>query len=45
VVVTLNGKPFSVMGFTVRDSKIVEIDAIADPERVATLAAAVLGES
>ena len=45
VVVTLNGKPFSVMGFTVRDGKIVEIDAIADPERVATLAAAVLGES
>jgi len=30
------------MGFTVADGKIVEIDAIADPERVRRIAAAVL---
>jgi hypothetical protein len=30
------------MGFTVVEGKIVEIDAIADPERVRRLAAAVL---
>jgi RNA polymerase sigma-70 factor (ECF subfamily) len=42
VVVTVKGRPFSVMGFTVSDGKIVEIDAIADPERVRRIAAAVL---
>jgi RNA polymerase sigma-70 factor (ECF subfamily) len=42
VVVLVAGKPFSVMGFTVVDDKIVEIDAIADPERVHRIAAAVL---
>jgi hypothetical protein len=30
------------MGFTVAEGKIVEIDAIADPERVSKIAAAVL---
>jgi len=30
------------MGFTVSGGKIVEIDAIADPERVRRIAAAVL---
>src|SRR5262245_639747 len=44
VVITVGGRPFSVMGFTVVDGKIVEIDAIADPERVTQLAAAVLGD-
>ena len=44
VVVTVNGRPFSIMAFTVRDDKIVEIDAIVDPERVARIAAAVLGD-
>ena len=34
--------PFAVMGFTVAEGKIVEIDAIADPERVRRIAAAVL---
>ncbi|HEY2593700.1 MAG TPA: RNA polymerase subunit sigma-70, partial [Chloroflexota bacterium] len=34
VVITLNGQPYSVMGFIVTDGKIVEIDAIGDPERV-----------
>jgi ketosteroid isomerase-like protein len=32
------------MGFTVSDGKIVEIDAIADPDRVRRIAAAVLGD-
>jgi RNA polymerase sigma-70 factor (ECF subfamily) len=43
VVVTVRGRPFSVMGFTVTDGKIVEIDAIGDPERVRRIAAALLG--
>jgi ketosteroid isomerase-like protein len=42
VVVTVRGRPVTVMGFTVADGKIAEIDAIADPERVRTIAAAVL---
>jgi RNA polymerase sigma-70 factor (ECF subfamily) len=44
VVVTVGGRPFAVMGFTVADGKIVEIDAIADPERVRRLAAVVLSD-
>jgi RNA polymerase sigma-70 factor (ECF subfamily) len=44
VVVTVRGRPFAVMGFTVADDRIVEIDAIADPERVGRIAAAVLGD-
>jgi RNA polymerase sigma factor (sigma-70 family) len=44
VVVTVGGRPFAVMGFTVSEGKIVEIDAIADPERVRRLAAAVLSD-
>jgi hypothetical protein len=31
-----------VMGFTVVDGRIVEIDTIADPERVRRIAAAIL---
>jgi RNA polymerase sigma factor (sigma-70 family) len=42
VVVIVAGRPFAVMGFTVAEGKIVEIDAIADPERVRRIAAAVL---
>jgi RNA polymerase sigma-70 factor (ECF subfamily) len=42
VVITVSGRPFAVMGFTVADGKIVEIDTIADPERVRRIAAAVL---
>ena len=37
VVVAPEGRPFSVMGFTVRGGKIVEIDALSDPERLARL--------
>src|SRR5438128_776933 len=44
VVVTVNGRPFAVMGFTVAKGKIVEIDTIADPERVRRIAAAVLAD-
>jgi RNA polymerase sigma factor (sigma-70 family) len=43
VVVTVGGRPFAVLGFTVAEGKIVEVDAIADPERVRRIAAAVLG--
>jgi RNA polymerase sigma-70 factor (ECF subfamily) len=42
MVVTVRGRPFAVMGFTVAEGKIVAIDAIADPERVRRIAAAVL---
>jgi RNA polymerase sigma-70 factor, ECF subfamily len=41
-VVTVGGRPFAVLGFTVTDGRIVEIDAIADPDRVRRVAAAVL---
>ena len=41
-VITVRGRPFAVMGFTVTGGKIVEIDAIAHPERVRRIAAAVL---
>jgi RNA polymerase sigma factor (sigma-70 family) len=44
VVVTVDGRPFAVLGFTVTDGRIVEIDAIADPGRVRRIAAAVLGD-
>ena len=42
VVVFTRGRPFSVMGFTIRGGKIVEIDAIADPERLSQLDLAVV---
>jgi RNA polymerase sigma-70 factor (ECF subfamily) len=41
-VITVRGRPIAVMGFTVVGGRIVEIDAIADPERVRRVAAAVL---
>jgi hypothetical protein len=37
VVVTAEGRPVSIMGFTVTDGKIVEIDSLVDPERLAQL--------
>jgi RNA polymerase sigma-70 factor, ECF subfamily len=33
----LDGKPFSLGAFTVRDGKIAQIDILADPERIAEL--------
>ena len=43
-VITVRGKPFAVMGFTITDGRIVEIDAIADPERVSRIVAEVLSD-
>jgi RNA polymerase sigma-70 factor (ECF subfamily) len=37
LVCMLDGKPFSVMAFTVRGGKITEIDILADPERLSQL--------
>ncbi len=42
VVVIADGRPMTVIGFTIADGKIVEIDAIADPQRLPTIAAALL---
>jgi RNA polymerase sigma factor (sigma-70 family) len=39
-----DGRPFSVMGFTVRRGKIVEIDILADPERLRQLDLTVLND-
>jgi RNA polymerase sigma factor (sigma-70 family) len=36
-VVTVNGQPFAVMGFTVADGRIVAIDILYDPRRLAGL--------
>jgi RNA polymerase sigma-70 factor (ECF subfamily) len=44
VVVTVGGRAFAVLGFTVTEGRIVEIDAIADPDRVRGIAAAVLDD-
>jgi RNA polymerase sigma factor (sigma-70 family) len=44
VVVVVRGRPYAVMGFTIAGGRIVEIDAIADPERVRRVAAAVLAD-
>ena len=44
VVVAPEGRPFSVMGFTVRDGRVVAIDALADPERLAALDLTVLDD-
>jgi RNA polymerase sigma-70 factor (ECF subfamily) len=42
VVVTRDGRPFSVVGFTVRGGKLVAIDILADPARLRRLDLAVL---
>jgi RNA polymerase sigma-70 factor (ECF subfamily) len=44
-VITRNGQPFSILAFTVIDGKIIEIDGIADPDRVQRLATAVLSQN
>jgi len=41
-VTTRDGQPFSVVGVTVRDGKIAEIDILADPERLRRLDLTVL---
>ena len=45
VVVTVKGRAYAVLGFTVAEVKILEIDAIADPKRVQRIAEAVLSEN
>jgi RNA polymerase sigma-70 factor (ECF subfamily) len=40
VVATSDGRPVTVIGFTTVGGKIVEIDAVADPHRISTIAAA-----
>jgi RNA polymerase sigma factor (sigma-70 family) len=42
VVITLGGQPHGVMAFTVVNDKIVELDIIADPERIRRVASTVL---
>ena len=37
VIIELDGEPFSVMAFTVTDGRIVEIEVLADPVRLAGL--------
>ncbi|HEV8044619.1 MAG TPA: hypothetical protein VGP38_05520 [Rubrobacter sp.] len=44
VVVAPRGRLLMVLGFTISGGKIVEIDAIADPERLRQLDLAVLGD-
>jgi hypothetical protein len=41
-VITVGGRPFSMMGFIVADGSIVEIDGIVDSRRIATLAGAAI---
>jgi len=45
VVVITNGRPFAVMGFTVARGKIVAIDCLLDPERLARLDLALLEDA
>ena len=45
VVVTVRGRPFAILAFTVARGRIVEIDAFGDPDRVRRIAADVLVEA
>ena len=42
LVSTRNGQPFSVGAFTISNGRIIEIDILADPERLAQLDLTVL---
>jgi RNA polymerase sigma-70 factor (ECF subfamily) len=44
VVITLDGQPHGVMAFTVVNDQIVELDIIADTERIRRVASAVLND-
>jgi len=37
LLTTIDGEPFSVMGFAIEHGRIVEIDVLADPDRLARL--------
>jgi RNA polymerase sigma factor (sigma-70 family) len=39
-----DGRPFAVSGFTIRNGRIVEMDILADPDRLAQLDLAILGD-
>ena len=41
-VITMHGQAVAVMAFTIADGKIIEIDAITDPQRASKIAAAAL---
>jgi hypothetical protein len=41
LVAAPDGRPYSVLGFTVRDGRIAEIDILADPRRLRRLGLAV----
>ena len=45
VVIATPERPVAIMGFTVRDGRIIEIDCIGDPERAESLATDVLAQS
>lgn len=44
-VITLDGRPFAILAFTVVDDRIVAIDGIRDPDRVRRLSATVLRQT
>ena len=44
MVTFLHGQPFSIAAVTIRNGKIVEIDFLADPERIAQLDLTELGD-
>ena len=44
VAVSRDGEPFSVGGFTVSGGRIVEIDFLADPERLSRLDLTIFGD-
>jgi RNA polymerase sigma-70 factor (ECF subfamily) len=44
MVTFLHGQPFSIAAVTIKNGKIVEIDFLADPERIAQLDLTVLGD-
>jgi hypothetical protein len=37
VVITVDAKPVSIIGFTIMNDMIVAIEALVDPERIGTL--------
>ena len=43
-VTTLEGEPFSIGGFTVRQGQIVELDFLADPDRLRRMDLTVLDD-
>jgi RNA polymerase sigma-70 factor (ECF subfamily) len=44
IVSSRDGRPFSVIGFTVSDGKITEIDVLLDPDRLRQLDLSVLDD-